>query len=464
MKKYIYSALAILIGITSVHAADYTQWVDDPADCTVVYNSVNCGADYVCGVETTNNFPYCASLEDLTAPTFPTSSNSVYGSGLGAGYVLNCTADVTNGNANPANPYCSNGGNYYCNRSSLCNGYYRDTVCLANNFSASGAGAFTCSESCQSGRLDCTGDATEGSCSVRKNITSYPTGSNNHYGTTCDAAQVSCNSGYLDCDASGTGATSGTDTATGNGCEVRVGVTSYNAAANNTYNWSCGAVCKSGYYDCDAEGVTLTNGCEVQSGVTSYAAHSTVNSSCTSVCSGNYLDCNGDLVSGGAGDGCEVLNGGACTLAGLDGIIDGCSMGVAACVIDPIEFKTGVNTENATEDPLLWGTQYGTGDLASMSKNGDEQSQFTIDNEGDVGMGTDSPHVAAALDMSEKGKGVLFPELTTIERDALNGGVPPIGLIIFNTDINALELWNGTWWMAIGKQSHSNRKEFILPW
>ncbi len=445
MNKYIVSVLALLIGISSVQAAP-NYWVDDPTDCPRLWNSVNCGADYVCGVNSATDFPNCSSAASMTAPTFTTDSNTQYTGAFGGGYLINCQATAVGTGA-----FCTNGGNYFCNRSASCNDYHRDTVCMDNVFAAGGGGAFTCSGSCQSGRMDCDGSATEGNCSIVKNSTSYPTGSNNHYGTTCDAAQVSCNSGYLDCNASTTGATSGTNTATGDGCEIRPGVTSYNAAANNTYNWSCGSVCKSGYYDCNAEGVETSDGCEIRANVTSLSAHSVVNASCTSVCTGNYLDCNGDLATGGAGNGCEVLDGSVCTLSGLEGVVNGCSAGVASCTLEPLEFKTGIDTINATEDPLLWGTQHGTGDLVSMNKDGDIQSQFTVDNEGDVGMGTDTPHVTAALDMSAKNKGVLFPSLSTAERDALDGGVHPVGLFIFNTDLGAFEFWNGVYWIGIGQ-------------
>lgn len=443
MKKYILSAFVLFLGAYSVQAAP-NYWVDDPTDCPREWNSVNCGADYVCGVNAQTDFPNCSSSADMTPPAFATSSNTSYTGAFGGGYLINCQATAIG-----TGPFCTNSGNYFCNRSSTCNTYHRDTICMENVFAAGGGGAFTCSDSCQSGRLDCDGSATIGNCGVVKNSTAYPVGSNNHYGNSCDVTQVQCNSGYLDCDVSGTGATSGVAAGTGNGCEIRPGSTSYNFAANNTYDWSCVGVCKSGYYDCNAEGVDVSDGCEVRANVTSYSANSVVNSSCTSECIGNYLDCNGDLQTGASGDGCEVLNGSVCTLSGLEGQVNGCFAGSAKCILDPVEFKTGLESINATDDPFLWGKQYGNGKLVDIRNANNESAKFTVDNEGDVGIGTDSPHVAASLDISSK-KGVLFPRVTEAERDELNEGNPPVGLFVYNTDTNAFNFWNGTYWMPMG--------------
>jgi hypothetical protein len=443
MKKYILSTLALFLGAFSAQAAP-NYWVDDPADCPRSWNSVNCGADYVCGVNSQTNFPNCSSIASLTPPAFTTTSNTLHAGTLGAGYLINCQATAVG-----TGPFCTNNGNYFCNRSSTCNGYYRDTVCMANVFAVGGGGAFTCSNSCQSGRLDCDGDVTVGNCAVVQNSTAYIVGSNNHYGTTCAAAQVQCNTGYLDCNASITGATSGVNTATGDGCEIRPGVTSYNSAANNTYSWSCGAVCMAGYYDCNGQGVGASDGCEIRANVTSLAPNSVVNASCVSVCTGNYLDCNGDLQTGGAGNGCEVLNGGTCTLSGLEGQVNGCFSGAAKCELSPTEFKTGLQSINATDDPFLWGTQYGSGKLIEMKNANNPLAKFTVDNEGDVGIGTDTPHESASLDIDSK-KGVLFPRVTEAERDALNNGNPPVGLFVYNIDSNAFNFWNGTYWMPMG--------------
>jgi hypothetical protein len=64
-----------------------------------------------------------------------------------------------------------------------------------------------------------------------------------------------------------------------------------------------------------------------------------------------------------------------------------------------------------------------------------------------VGIGTTTPNAKAALDIKATDKGVLFPRLTTAQRNAITS--PPDGLHIFNTDERCLnvfdslnQLWN----------------------
>lgn len=65
-----------------------------------------------------------------------------------------------------------------------------------------------------------------------------------------------------------------------------------------------------------------------------------------------------------------------------------------------------------------------------------------------VGVNTTSPNSSAALDInpnaSTNNKGVLFPRLTTAQRDAITS--PANGLIIFNTDINCIQVRIGANW------------------
>jgi hypothetical protein len=65
-----------------------------------------------------------------------------------------------------------------------------------------------------------------------------------------------------------------------------------------------------------------------------------------------------------------------------------------------------------------------------------------------VGVGTTTPHPAAALDVASTDKGVLLPRLTKAQRDAI--GSPAIGLTIFQTDGKAgLYRYNGTHWLLL---------------
>jgi hypothetical protein len=66
-----------------------------------------------------------------------------------------------------------------------------------------------------------------------------------------------------------------------------------------------------------------------------------------------------------------------------------------------------------------------------------------------VGIGTNNPEPSAILDLKSSTKGFLPPRMSTIQRNAINGGVVAAGLTIFNTDSNCLEFWDGTIWFNV---------------
>ena len=63
-----------------------------------------------------------------------------------------------------------------------------------------------------------------------------------------------------------------------------------------------------------------------------------------------------------------------------------------------------------------------------------------------VGVGTATPAASAALDVSSSTKGFLPPRLSQPERDGISA--PALGLTIFNKTTNALNVWDGTRWVA----------------
>ena len=65
---------------------------------------------------------------------------------------------------------------------------------------------------------------------------------------------------------------------------------------------------------------------------------------------------------------------------------------------------------------------------------------------GNVGIGTISP--SAPLEVASTTGGVVFPRLTTIQRDAIS--TPTDGETIFNTTTNQLESYNGSDWVVAG--------------
>jgi hypothetical protein len=70
---------------------------------------------------------------------------------------------------------------------------------------------------------------------------------------------------------------------------------------------------------------------------------------------------------------------------------------------------------------------------------------------GAVGINTPAPNATSILDITSTTKGVLFPAMSQAQRDAIGGGNPAVGLVIYNTDINVHQSWNGTCWVNIGQ-------------
>lgn len=65
-----------------------------------------------------------------------------------------------------------------------------------------------------------------------------------------------------------------------------------------------------------------------------------------------------------------------------------------------------------------------------------------------VGIGTATPHNSAQLEISSTTRGLLAPRLTTAQRNAIAS--PAEGLLVYDTDLNALYDYNGSAWSAVG--------------
>jgi len=100
---------------------------------------------------------------------------------------------------------------------------------------------------------------------------------------------------------------------------------------------------------------------------------------------------------------------------------------------------TAVATENWTATAHGAKLQLRTVDNTTTSVD----TRMTIDQNGHVGIGTDSPNASALLDISTTTLGLLFPRLTTAERDAI--GSPVAGLTVYNTTTNTLNAFDSTW-------------------
>lgn len=76
-----------------------------------------------------------------------------------------------------------------------------------------------------------------------------------------------------------------------------------------------------------------------------------------------------------------------------------------------------------------------------------------------VGVNTSNPDASAALDVSSTSQGVLPPRMTSVERDNISVSTSSAGLVIYNTDTNRLNVFDGTRWHAIS----TNATVLICP-
>ncbi len=229
-------ALTAALALWPAEANAAVNWVANPASCPqsdpANFPGQNCAPNNMCG--DSSGIAQCYNTGSISAPGVSANSSVLYASALTGGYVINCFTASDSGS-----PYCDNNGAAWCNRDASCygGGNNRLTTCLAGTWAYEGASSYTCGD-CLTTHLDCTGDTK---CEVQKNTTTYPTGGNNHYGTTCDVADVRCNTSYYDCDASGV--------TLGNGCEAyRAGACTGVGGLAGT--WSCsvdaGGTCTDG--------------------------------------------------------------------------------------------------------------------------------------------------------------------------------------------------------------------------
>lgn len=65
-----------------------------------------------------------------------------------------------------------------------------------------------------------------------------------------------------------------------------------------------------------------------------------------------------------------------------------------------------------------------------------------------IGIGTNTPHSSAILDLSSSSKGLLLPRMTSAQRQAI--ATPAKGLLVYDTDANNVYAFNGVSWTETG--------------
>lgn len=205
----------MIIGIVSP-----AYYVTDPNNCPTEYQAQTCGgSDVVCGYSGGTTF--CYDPSGINPPTVDrTTQTTNYGcsdSSCDGGFIIDCHY------YDGSEPHCDNGNTGFCDRASSCYNVGRITSCTANSFTT-----YSCS-TCRSGYTYCDGSYTDGDgCEIQIGVTSCSGGANNNVDASCNC---DCDSGWYDCDSSGTDV--------GNGCEAyRTGSCSVGALSGT---WSCSA-------------------------------------------------------------------------------------------------------------------------------------------------------------------------------------------------------------------------------
>jgi len=102
----------------------------------------------------------------------------------------------------------------------------------------------------------------------------------------------------------------------------------------------------------------------------------------------------------------------------------------------------GIGASNVT----LPGADYATSTVQVAGYYGIEfvtqQGDMVLNEQGNVGIGTNSPNATAILDLNSTTKTFLPPRMTEAQRDAISS--PGVGSVVFNTDVNALQYYSAS--------------------
>lgn len=360
----------LIIFLLMINIAYAAEWVDDPADCPVEYNSVSCtGTERQCGINPTGPAPYCYEPSSLTPPdTTETQSNNPTGS-FNGGFLVDCEA--TDG----SEPYCDNGGAFWCDYNSSC---YNSPMYRKTNCTDWGEGG--CSQNCRSGYEYCTdlsviGTSNTENCNIDIGTTSCSElgGSGTNTAVQGDCA-CDCASGYQYC--SGESTPGITQDVEGTGCNIQISASDscsdLNAVYNNSHNdvnTNCDCTCDTGYVACEENNSVHIDGagCDVDYGTTTgtyfgwSSTNTVIDQNCILNCTADHYNCNGDIIT----DGCEIGDNDPCSIGSLSGTRDHCD-----CIINPVEYGTsGIHYNWSGARSFLWFTQYGAGTVFNFSHN-----------------------------------------------------------------------------------------------
>ena len=148
--------------------------------------------------------------------------------------------------------------------------------------------------------------------------------------------------------------------------------------------------------------------------------------------------------------GTQVLNGsGACVALPVDTTIPDTNAGTQCSAGQYLDGDGTCKAVPSGADDMGNHTATSNIVLGSNYLSGDGGNEGIIVNSaGRVGIGTGSVNTSAQLDISSTTKGLLPPRMTEVQRDAI--ATPAAGLVVYNNDSNALNVYDGTDWVALG--------------
>lgn len=115
-----------------------------------------------------------------------------------------------------------------------------------------------------------------------------------------------------------------------------------------------------------------------------------------------------------------------------------------------VELAVGDGSDNITNVAIRrwdFGVTYNTNRFEFRYLTGTTQVAMSIQSDMRIGIGTQTPHSSAHLEVASTTRGFLPPRMTTAQRDAI--GTPAEGLIIYNTTAHEPQFWNGMEWVGV---------------
>lgn len=119
--------------------------------------------------------------------------------------------------------------------------------------------------------------------------------------------------------------------------------------------------------------------------------------------------------------------------------------------------SVGATGPTGATGPLVTGTADQT---LRHDGNGWVASSTLVNTNTAVGIGNPSPDASSMLDIASTGKGVLFPRMTTAQRDNISN--PANGLVIYNIDCGTFNYYNGDRWVNSLSPSNGNVNKVIF--